>query len=658
MTTSVDILFKELPLQSRADERISRPDTSLIGSRADERRPEVSKDEGGKSFADHLDQNERPNVRENASNEAPVRNERAESKSQDDFGRELPREERNVVENKNTASDNSGNNVETVEKPDASDTTVNEPKKVASSENAAEKPAEQAIENAAPQSNVVQAQNAPEPKAPGLSTKDLIAPEKTPEIAAMTGSDVAAVKANLENSVVVGKPVEQAKQQTPVQLFTNGEQQGNGQNAKNGQNQPQGLQVAAAVNSENAKQNSPQFATENTASNTPQSALNQAAPEVPQNVMIDGDVDQNNPLAKDTKNPLLSATYANEPVANNANQNGQGLSEKVAEILAQSNVGKPAASEPISEPQKPEIPSEVGNSISAMAMAMKEQVSNAPVMNVPEQAPQTVDIESTKTLPFAVTQSPNNAGKPSSNGKKSGPAIAATKATNPSAANNAAAAAMQNSASQSALLNAQKSDIQIDLGLSGQKFDAPLGQAAGQAAGSSSLPGNSMLAAQDVNFQKALSSVSNASKPELPMSARMVNEQITVAINKNIVKGLNNFRIQLHPAELGQVDIKLEIAADGKMQAAMMVENEKTLSMLQRDQGVLEKALQDAGINLSNKNLSFSLMKQNQENGARHFANMTQQSSNDDLDMDEFMDMASVQEMRMAYSNKALDISV
>ena len=141
------------------------------------------------------------------------------------------------------------------------------------------------------------------------------------------------------------------------------------------------------------------------------------------------------------------------------------------------------------------------------------------------------------------------------------------------------------------------------------------------------------------------------------MNAKMINEQITVAINKNVVKGLNNFSIRLHPAELGQVDIKLEFAADGKMHAAMMVESEKTLTMLQRDQTSLEKALQDAGIKLSNKEMNFSLMKQNQENNANKFAGMTG-SPQIDGEIDELTEIGSMQDIRMAYSNQTLDISV
>ncbi|MBL4601916.1 MAG: flagellar hook-length control protein FliK [Emcibacteraceae bacterium] len=143
---------------------------------------------------------------------------------------------------------------------------------------------------------------------------------------------------------------------------------------------------------------------------------------------------------------------------------------------------------------------------------------------------------------------------------------------------------------------------------------------------------------------------------ETAEQAKMINEQISVAISKNIIKGQNNFNIRLKPAELGQVEIRIEFLSDGKMQASMMVENEKTLSMLQRDQSVLEKALQDAGINLSNKNMNFSLMKQDQQQSQK-FAGLNN-PANDDGSFEDMAQTETMQEIRMGYSNQAIDISV
>ena len=88
----------------------------------------------------------------------------------------------------------------------------------------------------------------------------------------------------------------------------------------------------------------------------------------------------------------------------------------------------------------------------------------------------------------------------------------------------------------------------------------------------------------------------------------------------------------------------------------MTVENEKTLTMLQRDQGMLEKALQDAGINLSNKNMNFSLMKQGQQQNQK-FSSFDG-TANEDGSFEDLAQLGTLQEIRMGYSNQAIDISV
>jgi len=212
----------------------------------------------------------------------------------------------------------------------------------------------------------------------------------------------------------------------------------------------------------------------------------------------------------------------------------------------------------------------------------------------------------------------------------------------------------QNSTPQISNPNLIKSDVSLDLGIGNQNFDTALSQ---NLNGQTSLSTGSAIAAQDVSGLKTISGIASTMKAEAPVTPKMINEQITIAINKNIQNGKNNFSIRLNPAELGKVDIKLEFMADGKMQAAMTVESEKTLTMLQRDQSTLEKALSDAGIDLADKNMNFSLMKQNQKNKSQQFAEMTG-SSNDDDALEELVEVGTVQEIRMGYSTKTIDISV
>jgi flagellar hook-length control protein FliK len=79
--------------------------------------------------------------------------------------------------------------------------------------------------------------------------------------------------------------------------------------------------------------------------------------------------------------------------------------------------------------------------------------------------------------------------------------------------------------------------------------------------------------------------------------------------------GARHFDIRLDPADLGRVDVRLTVDDAGKAQATLSVEKPQTLELLQKDQGHLERALKDAGLDLSQNGLSFSLKGQQQQAG-------------------------------------------
>ncbi|MBP2311918.1 flagellar hook-length control protein FliK [Azospirillum soli] len=86
-----------------------------------------------------------------------------------------------------------------------------------------------------------------------------------------------------------------------------------------------------------------------------------------------------------------------------------------------------------------------------------------------------------------------------------------------------------------------------------------------------------------------------------------VHEQMAVHIQKNVSDGNDQFTINLRPVEMGRIDIRLEIAADGRVSAMVAVEKAQTLELLQRDSRNLERALQDAGLKADSNSLNFSL---------------------------------------------------
>ena len=88
-----------------------------------------------------------------------------------------------------------------------------------------------------------------------------------------------------------------------------------------------------------------------------------------------------------------------------------------------------------------------------------------------------------------------------------------------------------------------------------------------------------------------------------PHTAQQMAGQITRSFNN----GHKVFDIRLDPAELGKVDVRLELRADNRVHAVLTAERPETLNELQRSARDLERALADAGLDLSEDGLTFQL---------------------------------------------------
>ncbi|MBV1889252.1 MAG: flagellar hook-length control protein FliK, partial [Proteobacteria bacterium] len=115
-------------------------------------------------------------------------------------------------------------------------------------------------------------------------------------------------------------------------------------------------------------------------------------------------------------------------------------------------------------------------------------------------------------------------------------------------------------------------------------------------------------------------------------------EQIATQITTAAKDGANQIKVQLHPADLGRVDIKLEMGHDGRIMAVITADNADSLDLLQQDSKQLEKALQDAGFDTGSDSLSFSLNQgdeqDGQENGSGDGTTVANAESDDDLNID------------------------
>lgn len=86
-----------------------------------------------------------------------------------------------------------------------------------------------------------------------------------------------------------------------------------------------------------------------------------------------------------------------------------------------------------------------------------------------------------------------------------------------------------------------------------------------------------------------------------------VIEQVTLQIHKLAKNGVDQMTIQLRPAELGKVEIKLQFGEDNKVQGQVIVDNPATYDLLSKDSRGIERALQEAGLRTDPGGLQFSL---------------------------------------------------
>ena len=86
---------------------------------------------------------------------------------------------------------------------------------------------------------------------------------------------------------------------------------------------------------------------------------------------------------------------------------------------------------------------------------------------------------------------------------------------------------------------------------------------------------------------------------------------VPIEIAAAIRAGKSRFDISLDPAELGRIDVRINVDRNGQVTSHLTVEKPETLSMLKQDAPQLQRALDDAGFKTGSNGLSFSLRDQN-----------------------------------------------
>ena len=156
-------------------------------------------------------------------------------------------------------------------------------------------------------------------------------------------------------------------------------------------------------------------------------------------------------------------------------------------------------------------------------------------------------------------------------------------------------------------------DASPKAGASHLKPDAALPQAQAQADANTMLPQTPIAVPQ--HLQPAATTGVNAAAASQLTATNAANapvpvEGLAVEIATRAKGGATRFDIRLDPAELGRIDVRIDVDRHGQVTSHLTVEKPETLQMLRQDQTQLQRALDDAGLKTGDSGLQFSLRDQ------------------------------------------------
>lgn len=117
------------------------------------------------------------------------------------------------------------------------------------------------------------------------------------------------------------------------------------------------------------------------------------------------------------------------------------------------------------------------------------------------------------------------------------------------------------------------------------------------------------------SFQPLVQAPVMSSQPSLTVTAATPSAPVPLSglameIAASVRSGNSRFEIRLDPAELGRIDVRIDVDRNGQVTSHLTVEKPETLSMLRQDAPQLQRALTDAGLSTGDSGLQFSLRDQ------------------------------------------------
>ena len=185
-----------------------------------------------------------------------------------------------------------------------------------------------------------------------------------------------------------------------------------------------------------------------------------------------------------------------------------------------------------------------------------------------------------------------------------------------------------NAMNESQMLRQQAASIGAQQSAANQSAMAP------KASMAVDIPGISGAAGPNNQTQPVTKVVAPPPPPPPPKPPAPV-EQVAVQIKKAIGEGADKINIKLQPANLGKVEVRMEIGKDGVLTANVIAEKPETLELLQRDVRGLEKVLQEGGLKTDTQSFNFSLKEHAQQQAANRREETNEQPDNNNQNSNE-----------------------
>ena len=130
--------------------------------------------------------------------------------------------------------------------------------------------------------------------------------------------------------------------------------------------------------------------------------------------------------------------------------------------------------------------------------------------------------------------------------------------------------------------------------------------------------GNGLQAAGAIQTQQPVASTTAPAAATQLTATAAANAPVPVSglameIAASAKSGKTRFEIRLDPAELGRIDVRIDVDRHGQVTSHLTVERPETLSMLRQDANQLQRALDNAGLSTGNGGLQFSLRDQSSQ---------------------------------------------